>query len=376
MKKYLLIVCSVLLFISCGKTDSVLSGRVLDVEQMLSKKKEVFLSELSDSMEYVLLETNDSVLMHQNAHVFYADDSDILIRSKQLILRFDSKGKFLNSIGTVGNGPREYNVIYNVSVDAVNKRLFINVGQKKIYIMNYDGCFQSELNLQTVENVTAAYWVGENRIMAETRIYSSEGLKVSLSFFDIQGKNIERDVVVFEDNLETELHMHTMPIMYACGESARYMGTYSNMLYEFQGDVNNDSIIFDFGAYQPDRSQIENMNKREDLLKNYAMLVDIQENSEKMFLLIIFKKELRGMIVDKNTGEVFFSSNIDIPQRGGGIKNNYLSNCNFWPTYIDDKMLYSLLPAEKLKESLFVSDSIKKQIKEDDNPVLIRLVLK
>ena len=112
MKRYLLIVCSVLLFISCGKTDSVLSGRVLDVEQMLSKKKEVFLSELSDSMEYVLLETNDSVLLHQNAHVFYSDDSDILIRSKQFILHFNSKGDFLNRIGKIGNGPHEYNVIF------------------------------------------------------------------------------------------------------------------------------------------------------------------------------------------------------------------------------------------------------------------------
>ena len=124
MKKYLLIVCSVLFLVNCDRTESVLSDQVLDVVYMLSEKKEASLSELSDSMEFVLLETNDSVLMHHNAYVFYADTSDVLIRSKHFILRFDSKGKFLNRIGTIGNGPLEYNIIYNVSVDAVNKRLF------------------------------------------------------------------------------------------------------------------------------------------------------------------------------------------------------------------------------------------------------------
>lgn len=376
MKKYLLIVCSVLFLVNCDRTESVLSDQILDVEHMLSEKKEVSLSELSDSMEFVLLETNDSVLMHQNAHVFYADTSDVLIRSKQFILRFDSKGKFLNRIGTIGNGPHEYNVIYNVSVDAVNKRLFLYVGQKKIYIMGYDGCFQGELNLQTMENVTAAYWVSGHHIMAETRAYSDEGLKVGLSFFDIYGTCVKRDVVVFNDDLKTDLHMHTLPFMYTCQNAAKYMNIYSNMLYEFRGDVKSDSVKFDFGAYKPDRSHIENMNKREDLLRNYATLVDIQENSGKIFLLIIFRKELRGIVFDKNTNKVLFSSYIDLPQRGGGIKNDYLSNCNFWPTYMNDKMLCSLLSAEKLKESLFVPDSIKKQVKEDDNPILLRVVLK
>ena len=367
MKKYLLIACSVLFFVNCDRTESVLSDQVLDVVYMLSEKKEASLSELSDSMEFVLLETNDSVLMHHNAYVFYADTSDVLIRSKHFILRFDSKGKFLNRIGTIGNGPHEYNIIYNVSVDAVNKRLFLYVGQKKIYIMGYDGSFQGKLILQTKENVTAAYWVCGDYIMAETRAYSDEGLKVGLSFFDIYGIPIRKDMVVFKDNLKTDLHMHTMPIMYVCQDVAKYMDIYSNILYEFRGDVKSDSVKFDFGAYKPDRSHIENMNKREDLLRNYATLVDIQENSGKIFLLIIFRKELRGIVFDKNTNKVLFSSYIDLPQRGGGIKNDYLSNCNFWPTYMNDKMLCSLLSAEKLKESLFVPDSIKKQVKEDDN---------
>ena len=170
--------------------------------------------------------------------------------------------------------------------------------------------------------------------------------------------------------------MHTLPFMYTCQNAAKYMNIYSNMLYEFRGDVKSDSVKFDFGAYKPDRSHIENMNKREDLLRNYATLVDIQENSGKIFLLIIFRKELRGIVFDKNTNKVLFSSYIDLPQRGGGIKNDYLSNCNFWPTYMNDKMLCSLLSAEKLKESLFVPDSIKKQVKEDDNPILLRVVLK
>lgn len=375
MKKFFLIVCSVFLFFGCKKTKSVFSGHVLDVVQLLSEKIEVPMSELSNSMEYVLLETNDSVLLHQNAHVFYSDDSDILIRSKQFILHFNSKGDFLNRIGKIGNGPHEYNVIYNVSVDATHKLLFLYVGQKKIYIMSYDGNLQHELNLQTNEDVTAAYWVNENLIMAETRAYSDAGLKVGLSFFDMQGMCVTKDVVVFTDNLHTERHMHTMPMMYAFQNKAKYMGTYSNILYEFQNKTIKDSIIFDFGPYQPDRDHIENMNKREELLKNYASLVDIQENSETMYLLIIFRKKLKGIVVDKSNGKVLFSSYIDMPQRGGGIKNDYLYNCNFWPTYMDDKALYCLLSPEILKESMFVPDSIREHVDDDDNPVLLKLLL-
>lgn len=371
MKNYILLF-GLILFVSCGRQESVLSNRVLDVAQMLKKNIEAPLSDLSDSMDYVLLETNDSILLNQNAYVFYANDSDLLIRSKQFIFHFDSKGRFLNRIGKIGNGPHEYSVIYNASVDDVNKRLFLYVGQKKLYIMSYDGVFLNELNLQTTGDVAAAYLINENRIMAETKVYSDEGIKVSLSLFNIQGECVKKDVIVFADDLKTEIHMHTMPFMYACRNTGRYMSTYSNMLYNLQNDAVVDSMIFDFKDYQPDRSLIENMNKRDDLLKNYASLVDIRENSNVMFLLIIFKEKLKGIVVDKNTGATLFSSFIDMPQRGGGIKNDYLHNCNFWPTYINDEASYSLVSTEFIKESLSIPDSTKEKIKDDDNPVLLK----
>ena len=374
MKNYILLL-GLILFVSCDRQESVLHNRVLDVAQMLKKEIEVPLSEFSDSIDYVLLETNDSILLHQNAYVFYADNSDLFIRSKQSIFHFDSKGRFLNRIGKMGDGPHEYNVIYNVSVDDVNKRLFLYVGQKKIYVMNYDGQFLYELNLKVMEDVTAAYLINENRILAETRAYSNNGIKVALSLFNMQGECIKKDLVVFGDDLKTDLHMHTMPYMYACQNMVRYMSSFSNMLYGLQNEAVVDSMVFDFKNYQPDRSLIENMNKRNDLLRNYASLVDIQENSNTMFLLVIFREELRGMVVDKNTGITLFSSFIDMPQRGGGVKNDYLYNCNFWPTYMNDNALYSLAPVELIKESLSVSDSFKRKIKDDDNPVLLKILL-
>lgn len=375
MKNYLLLFV-LILFAGCGKRESVLSNRVLDVAQILEKEVKVPLSALIDSMEYIVLETNDSVLLDNRAYVFYADHSDLFIRSKQIIYRFDSKGRFLNRIGKTGNGPHEYNVVYNVSVDDANQRLFLYIGQKKIYIMNYQGRFLNELELQTNGEVTAAYLMNENRIMAETRVYSDAGLKVGLSLFDMQGSCIKEDVVVFSDDLKTELHMHTVPIMYACRDAGKYMESYSGMLYELQNDMLTDSLKIDFKDYQPDRSLIENMNKRDDLLKNYASLVDVQENSNTLFMLVVFKNELRGIVVDKITGEVLYSSFIDMPQRGGGIKNDYLHDCNFWPTYMDEKALYGLVPIEFIKESASVLDSMKAKIKDDDNPAFLKLLLK
>ena len=178
------------------------------------------------------------------------------------------------------------------------------------------------------------------------------------------------------DDFNTETNMYTTPIMYKNQDSFKYLGNYSKYFYKVRNDTVLKELTFDLKEFQPNRDIIEDMNKREMLLKNYASIVDVQESSDYLFLLVLFREKLRGIILDKKTGGICNSSYINMPQRGGGIKNDYFPNSHFWPTYMDEKMMYSLLPIEEalqVKEKLMFDG---KKFQYDDNPIVLKVHLK
>ena len=76
-------------------------------------------------VEFIPLETNDSLLLGGNTIVKYVDQDNIIVESLQTLYRFDRQGKFLNRIGRKGQGPGEYVSPGRVSFDPVARRLYL-----------------------------------------------------------------------------------------------------------------------------------------------------------------------------------------------------------------------------------------------------------
>jgi len=379
--KNIFIAISILFFItSCSQEESILHGNKWDIASILSSEKTATLSQLYDSIQYIPLETTDSSLLAARAYVFYADEENLLIRSKNLVYRFNEQGKFLNTSGQIGNGPAEYSILYSISVDKDNACLLFYVGQKKIQFWNFDGTFQKEINLQSEGEITNLILTRDHKILAENRTYSEAGLKTSICYFNLDGELLYEQMLT-KDNQQVNIILQTVPILYPFQQEVKYKDLYTNQLLRYNHDSLTVDSYFDLGIYTPTRELIEDVNQKQTLMNEYAQIVDIKESNLYFYLLIIYEHELKGLILDKEKGCLVGNQSIKMPQQGGGIPNDYLKQAYFWPSYADgNNQLYGLIPAEQITteemETIQEKDGGDTGWQEDANPVVIRIIEK
>lgn len=362
---------------SCGRNLSHSSEGVINIENAIQIEKDVALSELCDSIECIPLETNDLSLLNNRAYLLYGDESSLFVKSDEYIYHFSSDGHFLNRIGQRGDAPHEYNRIYSVSVDSINERFLFYIGDNKVQLWGYDGVFQKEIRLKTEKQITDICVLNGNGILAENRLYSDNGLDISVAVFDMEG-GLVKEMPMNRYKQLINISMYTTPIMYSKNEKVRYKDIYDNILYTIDSDTVIQQFMFEFGRYMPSREYFEDMNKRETLLKSMVQLVDICESDLNLYILLVHDKSLRGLVVDKKTLRMEYSQIIDMPQNGGGIKNDYIAGSHFWPSYISNSnVMYGLLSIEHISDEGMrdIGRRLQTLIHEDEeqNPLVLKV---
>ena len=115
------------------------------------------LSEIAEEITAIELEfTDESPINPDNIQRFLISENHIIIVETGVvsyvnakILVFNKDGKFLNRIGSRGQGPGEYTMITNVAFDEKNKRLFIVNFPNKIICYDLNGKFLKESTLKS-----------------------------------------------------------------------------------------------------------------------------------------------------------------------------------------------------------------------------------
>lgn len=118
-KRIILYVCVFLCLTGCRQEQSSDSNQVIDVERFIQSERDAKLSDISDSIACIALETTEESLLGNRAHVLYADRENLFVRSDLYLYRFDAKGRFLNRIGRVGSGPEEYAMLSTAVPEAL-----------------------------------------------------------------------------------------------------------------------------------------------------------------------------------------------------------------------------------------------------------------
>ena len=79
----------------------------INLREGLENQVQLKLSEIADSIRYVVLSKSKQILL-KNIRNIQITDSNIYLISDNLVMRFDISGRFLNSFGGIGRGPQEY----------------------------------------------------------------------------------------------------------------------------------------------------------------------------------------------------------------------------------------------------------------------------
>ena len=114
-----------------------LAGHPLTVcdQKLLNDTLQIPLSLFAEDLDIIRFDNRDEALMGEQM-VIVSENYLLVWNQEHPVRLFDRKGKFLTNIGANGQGPGEYQSIYDAQIDEANNRIYMlpwTVGQLLVY---------------------------------------------------------------------------------------------------------------------------------------------------------------------------------------------------------------------------------------------------
>ena len=364
------------LCLCCVLSVSAQKPVVINLAKAISESpKEIMLNELASDIRYVPLETTDDCLMNNEFYIMQYTGEDIITSG---IFHFDKNGKFLNKIGSKGQGPEEYLQGLFAFGDWKNKLLYVQ-NWTTLTCYGFDGTFGRGVPTPQL-NMGAAGLFDENHILYSNDIYYADKANpIQLYMVDSQnGKTVSKWRGHLEENKKYGMILTSRDFMYNYDNSLFYKPALENVIFKILSPKKRQLVYkFDCSGKDIDVSADEvDPKKRFQFLSVYWA----KETAQYLFVNYGMKNISRLGIYDKEK-KTFTNVTIKDNLAGGydihpawTSDDNHLLMIYYAGGLLQDKeKRYStgLLP-ERKKEL----DELLKNIKEDDNPVVILVTLK
>ena len=364
------------LCLCCVLSVSAQKPVVINLAKAISESpKEIMLNELASDIRYVPLETTDDCLMNNEFYIMQYTGEDIITSG---IFHFDKNGKFLNKIGSKGQGPEEYLQGLFAFGDWKNKLLYVQ-NWTTLTCYGFDGTFVRSVPTPQL-NMGAAGLFDENHILYSNDIYYADKANpIQLYMVDSQnGKTVSKWRGHLEENKKYGMILTSRDLMYNYDNSLFYKPALENVIFKILSPKKRQLVYkFDCSGKDIDVSADEvDPKKRFQFLSVYWA----KETAQYLFVNYGMKNISRLGIYDKEK-KTFTNVTIKDNLAGGydihpawTSDDNHLLMVYYAGGLLQDKeKRYStdLLP-ERKKEL----DELLKNIKEDDNPVVILVTLK
>lgn len=348
-------------------------------------------------IEIIPLETTDSLLIGNLKSFKYVEalDSYFISDTSPTLFLFDSTGKHLsNSLHCQGQGPQEYIMITNVLYNQYENQIEIfdtaNKGIIHCYDLDFNWKNTIKLNFEEKFTVIAVELLDSNRYLLEPVRIKEEDC-----YFVIKTIDEDKTKVTFPNNYVAGVNMVQNPFTKTENNiyyTPCYLDYYLYELDSLNGEVNpiykldieddekiKKRLIADFGNGNSDNSHNRNSNldiswkKNDYLLTSSYRLPIIRLISESyVYVHLIKNKKPSHILYNRKTGETHF-----------------LSEKTHFPMYrcfqLIENVLYTLISPHEIEKYInndvinFLSETeIEKleNIKEDDNPVVVKYILK
>ena len=383
MKKFIFTFSLIVFLFSCKSKEQEDNCLTLKVEL---KEMEVSFSDIFNRLELIPLETNDNSLIKRMTDLYMINDTLFVFdRMSRSLFTFDAlTGKHLNTLMKVGQGPGEYIYISDVIIDTIEHTIkLLHPMPSAIYTYSYSGQFIERIDLPSMppnayskfmefDNETYIVWafVDESRYkMGNISFISKKTHQILNSFWKPVG--IVQYRASFPYWKYNDITYFSMDI--------------TNKVYQITKDDYHLIYKWDFGKYNVDKyreSEAFKVNDKNRNEKNEKIIQDFSTRDD----LYYFHKKIENkayyyaQIVLKNkiAPHIFYHKET----------NNYhyflkTTEGISFATYIlnDDYIIGDLILDYKddLLKSNLLSDKdrlILEEMKEDDNPILIKLFFK
>ncbi len=338
------------------------------------------LSEFTDSIEYLKLETNDSCFLKKIDKLFTVDNELFISDGERLFVFNRYSGRFIRNIGNIGKGPGEYFEVEDFVIFPEEDRVFItDLKGGRVHIFDLQGHFINgyrpeypPFKVNKIGNTLVGLYSYPDFIFNKMH---------SLHFSDINWKNetvlIDRTVTGITESMHNKIPSTSRSILEYYNDTLTY--------WEFE----NDTI---YKVIDPIAYKIAYILKfpANDSKNSFSKFSDVIETKKYIFFLqgVNFKKqEIVHCIYNKDSKE---NSMIKFPfsdkkmQLKGGIVNDIDNGWPFLPVgQVEQDELFCYFFKHELDSYLEKSKNIDNQIPEKvldsdyiDNPVIMFIKLK
>ncbi len=371
----------------------------INFPDMLKRQRDVPISDIADSIKYIVLETSPTSLLGSINDAKFTKDYFFIYHNgtTSQLSQFDKNGHFIRNIGSIGRGPEEYLGIRAFSIDEENKLIFIHLNFiKKILIYSFDGEYVKSINIDRDD--TEIVWNRDSLFMCfrEPTIGNEEYV-----FTEINGNGDILQAVnnyCFWKNKLTPIvsvRFRNRSIFYRFDNRLHFKGWYNDTIYSYVNNKIIPKFLVDMGKYKlPDELRFE---RQIEVFPSEYYWYCVNETSgyvfihyapfpspdEKMLLnegyICYNKKTKTGNTLKNKNGKIGFVNDLD-----GGP--------DFIPGYTNDSLAFQYIEAADIKKYLAMDKSLGptpkypeqkeiliKQLNglyEADNPVIMVVKLK
>ena len=150
MKYILLLLVITLLGCSSNKKQEMTSKLkipVINLSKNVSSVPSLLLSEVAEKLEIVPLEMTDESVLSDITEMQVTDHNIWIDHGREFyIYRFSRTGKFLNRIGSIGQGPGEYVNYLTFLVDEDKKEVYIFSTNNGVLVYDFEGRFKKKIS--------------------------------------------------------------------------------------------------------------------------------------------------------------------------------------------------------------------------------------
>lgn len=339
---------------------------------------------LEDDVDIVALETNEECLISAVKKIeFYKNNILISDRTTQKLYRFDSSGKFLNSVGEVGAGPEEYVSLgdFNVVDDLIYLQ---DESSDKIVVYSFDSRFIKVLDHSPIYFKEFVH-IGNKLFFVTNYIQSSLGF-YNIYEMDLSTKKIN-GFAPYDETIELEQQKWGLNRYISKGkDSALAIFSNSNLIY----NISESGVIPEYKVHFSERVLPEEEKKKGGthammtaLSKGYILGLDNMYNAEDyLFFSFSDGSEGRDFFYDKINKKGYLSEWLFVNRLGHLYGTDCITSNNEF-AIIQPAYLYRDLWERHYTQFEIESDKDRKRmldiynsILEDDNPVIFRFKFK
>jgi hypothetical protein len=404
---YILFFC---ILISCNNKKKEVSNaqaalkpypHIVDMEEGLKTPSQIKLSEIADSIRYIVLSKDKKVIVGSPIRL-QLTEKEIFMIDENLVMRFDLNGNFLNSFGSTGRGPEEYlnGSLYSIN-PAEDKVLILRSMMQDYLLYKPNGVYLGKNKIKYSRNLIGFASLSDSVFLQTFWFHGAfmkgdilSGMSYIAGIFDPAGKPIKviehplKNIKVPKEDITRVL---SQPPNFTFFDNRVVLAPVGDTIYE----IDRNSIIPGFIIYWgtlPHNQTVEDLYyKQTDISNKVVNLNRVFETSTKAYFLIYKKNDSFILEYDKITG---LSRSVQIYEDQRGLINDLDGGSSFFPEWTNKEgdIWISCNDAIDFKEKQsdeFLSKStaiypemkeklrtLIKDLKPDDNPVLRIVYLK